>query len=41
VTRMPNEPLFILLIVGAIYFIISFPISRLGARLERRWREND
>jgi hydroxyproline transport system permease protein len=41
VTRMPNEPLFILLIVGAIYFIISFPISRLGAWLERRWREND
>jgi His/Glu/Gln/Arg/opine family amino acid ABC transporter permease subunit len=41
VTRMPNEPLFILLIVGAIYFLISFPISRLGAQLERRWREND
>jgi hydroxyproline transport system permease protein len=41
ITRMANEPLFILMIAGAIYFIISFPISRLGARLERKWREND
>ena len=41
ITRMANEPLFILLIAGFIYFIISFPISRLGARLERRFREND
>jgi polar amino acid transport system permease protein len=41
ITRMANEPLFILMIAGAIYFLISFPISRLGARLERRWREND
>ena len=41
ITRMANEPLFILLIAGLIYFLISFPISRLGARLERRFREND
>jgi polar amino acid transport system permease protein len=41
ITRMQNEPLFILMIAGLIYFIISFPISRLGARLERRFREND
>jgi hydroxyproline transport system permease protein len=41
ITRMANEPLFILSIAGLIYFLISFPISRLGARLERRWREND
>lgn len=41
ITRMANEPLFILMIAGAIYFILSFPISRLGARLERRWRESD
>lgn len=41
ITRMANEPLFILLIAGFIYFIISFPIARLGARLERRFREND
>ena len=33
--------LLILLIVGAIYFAMSFPIARLGAWLERRWREND
>lgn len=41
INRMQDEPLFILSIAGLIYFIISFPISRLGARLERRWREND
>lgn len=41
ITRMQNEPLFILMIAGLIYFIISFPIARLGARLERRFREND
>ena len=36
VTRL-QEPLFILLICGAIYFIISFPIARLGGYLEKRW----
>jgi hydroxyproline transport system permease protein len=41
VTRMANEPLFILSIAGLIYFLISFPISRLGRRLERRWQDND
>jgi polar amino acid transport system permease protein len=41
ITRMQNEPLFILMIAGAIYFIISFPIARWGARLEQRFREND
>jgi His/Glu/Gln/Arg/opine family amino acid ABC transporter permease subunit len=41
ITRMPNEPLFILAIAGLIYFLISFPIGRLGRRLELRWREND
>ena len=41
ITRMQNEPLFILTIGGLIYFLISFPISRWGARLERRFREND
>jgi len=41
ITRMQNEPLFILMIAGLIYFLISFPISRPGARLERRFREND
>ncbi len=40
VTRV-QEPLFVLSIAGAIYFAMSFPIGRLGARLERRWREND
>lgn len=40
VTRL-QEPLFILMVTGAIYFLLSFPIARLGSRLERRWREND
>lgn len=38
VTRI-QEPLFVLIIVGFIYFIISFPISRLGRFLEKRWQE--
>lgn len=40
VTRI-QEPLFVLTICGLIYFLMSFPIARLGARLEKRWREND
>ncbi|MGV6873114.1 amino acid ABC transporter permease [Pseudochelatococcus sp. B33] len=40
VTRL-QEPLFILMICGAIYFIISFPVARLGGYLERRWSPND
>lgn len=40
VTRL-QEPLFILLVAGAIYFMLSYPIARLGGRLEKRWREND
>jgi hydroxyproline transport system permease protein len=40
VTRL-QEPMFILMVAGAIYFIISFPIARFGERLEKRWREHD
>ena len=40
VTRI-QEPLFVLMIAGLIYFLISFPISRIGAHLERKWREDD
>lgn len=40
VTRI-QEPLFVLMIAGLIYFLISFPVARLGGVLERRWREND
>lgn len=36
ITRL-QEPLFLLLICGAFYFIISFPIARLGGYLEKRW----
>ncbi len=36
VTRL-QEPLFILFICGIIYFLLSFPVARLGGYLERRW----
>ena len=32
-----NEPLFLLMICGAFYFIISFPLARFGGYLEKRW----
>lgn len=41
ITRKPHEALVILAIAGLIYFLVSFPVSRLGAHLERKWREND
>lgn len=41
ITRKPHEALTILAIVGLIYFLVSFPISRLGAHLEKKWRDND
>jgi polar amino acid transport system permease protein len=40
ITRI-QEPLFVLSVAGLIYFLISFPIARAGAVLERRWREDD
>ncbi|MDX0431959.1 ABC transporter permease subunit [Sinorhizobium medicae] len=40
VTRL-QEPLFILLICGAIYFLLSFPVARFGGYLEKRWSPND
>ena len=40
VTRI-HEPLFVLSIAGLIYFLMSFPVARLGEALERRWREDD
>ena len=40
VTRL-QEPLFILLICGAVYFLISFPIARFGGYLEKRWSPDD
>jgi polar amino acid transport system permease protein len=40
ITRI-QEPLFVLSVAGLIYFLISFPIARAGAWLERRWREDD
>jgi ABC-type amino acid transport system permease subunit len=32
-----QEPFLILTVVGAFYFALSFPISRITARMERRW----
>ena len=40
VTRI-QEPLFVLLIVGFMYFLISYPIGRFGHFLEQRWREDN
>jgi len=40
VTRI-QEPLLVLMLCGLIYFLMSYPISRLGAYLESRWRDND
>ncbi|MET0428280.1 MAG: ABC transporter permease subunit, partial [Microvirga sp.] len=40
VTRL-QEPLFILIVCGAIYFLLSFPIARLGTHLERRLSPHD
>ena len=37
VTRT-QEPLFVLSVAGLIYFLLSFPIARLGAYVERRWQ---
>ncbi|AUM74976.1 amino acid ABC transporter permease [Paracoccus jeotgali] len=36
ITRL-QEPLLLLAICGAFYFIISFPVARFGGYLERRW----
>ena len=36
ITRL-QEPLFLLLICGLFYFVISFPIARFGGYLEKRW----
>ena len=33
-----QEPFLILTVVGAFYFALSFPISRITARMERRWQ---
>lgn len=38
VTRI-QEPLFVLSIAGLIYFLMSFPISRLGRHLEKKWQD--
>ncbi len=40
VTRI-QEPLLVLCIAGLIYYVMSLAVARLGARLERRWQEND
>jgi polar amino acid transport system permease protein len=38
ITSRLQEPLLILTITGVIYFLMSFPIARLGVRLEKRWK---
>lgn len=36
ITRL-QEPLFLLIVCGLFYFLISFPIARFGGYLERKW----
>lgn len=36
ITRL-QEPLFLLMVCGLFYFLISFPIARFGGYLEKRW----
>lgn len=40
ITRI-QEPLLVLSVCGLIYFLMSYPISRLGAHLETKWRDLD
>lgn len=40
ITRI-QEPLLVLSVCGLIYFMLSYPISRLAARLEARWTDLD
>ncbi|TCL02968.1 MULTISPECIES: amino acid ABC transporter permease [Sodalis] len=40
ITRI-QEPLLVLCIAGAIYYLMSLVIARIGVRLEKRWQEND
>ncbi|MEK9860804.1 MAG: ABC transporter permease subunit, partial [Alphaproteobacteria bacterium] len=32
-----QEPLLIILVVGAFYFALSYPVSRYAAKIEKRW----
>jgi hydroxyproline transport system permease protein len=41
ITSRIQQPMLVLSIVGAIYFIMSFPLARLSERLERKWKAND
>lgn len=34
-----QEPLFVLCIAGLVYYLMSWVVARLGARLERRWQQ--
>lgn len=36
-----QEPMTVLLLVGVIYFLMSYPISRVGLMLEKRWTKHD
>ncbi|MEP7205598.1 MAG: amino acid ABC transporter permease [Casimicrobiaceae bacterium] len=40
ITRI-QEPMLVLSVCGLIYFLLSYPISRIGARLEAKWRDLD
>lgn len=40
VTRI-QEPLLVLCITGAIYYVMSLTIARIGNQIEKRWQEHD
>ena len=40
VTRI-QEPLLVLCITGLIYYVMSLGFARIGAAVEKRWKEND
>ncbi len=37
ITRI-QEPMLVLAVAGLLYFLMSYPLARLGARLERKWK---
>jgi ABC-type amino acid transport system permease subunit len=37
ITRI-QEPMLVLAVAGLLYFLMSYPLARVGARLERKWK---
>ncbi|MHA6844851.1 amino acid ABC transporter permease [Ralstonia syzygii] len=39
IVTQTQEPILVLCVAGLIYFVVCFPIARLGGRLEARWNK--